>query len=186
MELMLNEGEQVYYSRDYSKGRKKSKGNITVTDKRVVKTVESKYGVRKMEIALDEVSGVKMRFKSAKVWLFVLAGIYAFIGVAYNLFFDNMYGGGAGMGPGMIQIIVSAISYGFMVISFFLGLLSLRNGFYIVVGTTSSARFELVTATDYLGGLRPLLLKTKKSDALQMMTEISAALLSAKAKSKQN
>lgn len=199
MELKLNEGEQIYYSRDYSKGRKKSTGNVTVTDERIVRTIESKYGVRKTEISLDETSGVKMKFKSAKVWLFILAGVYALFGVAYNLFMDKMYGGGAGMGPdGVIsstpvpagvetlQIVVSAVSYGLMFINFILGLLSLRNGFYIVIGTKNSACFDLVTATDYLGGLKPLILKTKRDVAFQMMSEISAAILDAKAKSRQN
>lgn len=185
MNLVLSEGEKVVYDREYCKGRKRSTSKITITNKRLINTVESKYGVTKREIKVDDVGAVRVKFKPTSVLAFVLTGIYGLFAAGVKVFEKLMNDGAtvpedAMFNGGMSSIYIAylCVFLGLAVISFIVGLFSLRNGYYLVVKTKPCEHVNCIALSSAMGSLKPLKLKPGKAEAFEMMDTIPAALAS--------
>lgn len=186
MGVVLCAGEKVFYDRNYGKGRRRSKGNITLTDRRLIRTVESKTGMSKVEIPVEDISGVRMRFKPVLVLIFVLAAIYALVAGALGIMSnmarmeDSLNQAGVGFTANdmfMIWMIVFAVT---AVINFIVGLINLRSGLYIVVKTKVSGCVPFISVSDSLGTVKPLRLKPGRSEAYEIFDAMSAAIMQVK------
>lgn len=188
MSLVLAEGEKIYYTRDYCKGRRRSVGNVTVTDKRLVSTVESKAGVSRNELPIDEVAGLKMKFRPTSVLAFIATGVYGIVsGVCGYLLKMAEAEAEAASRPGMVsESAVSAMttSYTALIIVFALcavacliaGLISLRNGLYIKIQTQEGFLHDIISINGITGRVKPLRLKPKKEEAFELLESLSVAL----------
>lgn len=176
MELVLSEGEKVYYSRDYCKG----KSNITITDKRLISAVRSKKQLTRKEFLVEEISGVGMRFRPVSIVSFILSGILGLIGLAFKLFENVMRA--KEMIPegaetiGTIFNVYVLVLLALAVLNFIIGLLSLRSGYYIVIKAKVCGYIGVTSLSAMVGKVRPIKLRPNKKDAFEMMNDIPSTL----------
>ena len=82
MNLSLGSNEAVVKSWDYAKTKgiifTKGTSNLTVTNKRVIATTESKRGISRDEVSISEISGISANYYSNFSILLVLLGILFF------------------------------------------------------------------------------------------------------------
>ena len=84
MELKQSNGEKVLKSWDYGKSRT-AKANLTVTDKRIVSTVEHNKGIDRAEMTLEKVKTVDVFYGKPK------RSVGKLIGIAVLLAFGAFY-----------------------------------------------------------------------------------------------
>lgn len=194
------DGEKALYDRDYSTGRRHV-GNITVTDRRLIASVDNKRIASKTEIKISSVAGTIVGFKRSGVVAFIFGVIFALIDVALCIFINtepsfNSKPGNWSNFKYLINLLtlpiepnqkMTAIVFfaqltvysALALILIIVGVLKIRNGFYVGIYTDCD-KTELLWASARLGKVRPLRLKTKKEVALQIQKELSNAILSAK------
>ncbi len=175
MELVLSEGEKVYYNRDYCKG----KSNITITDKRLISTVKSKKRLSRHEFVVDDICSVKMKFSPVSVISFVLGSIFSIFAIAIKIFEFLMKG--KEVIPNIEQLsplftYIMAIMLTFAVINFIVGLLSLRNGYRVIIKAKASGYIGVLSLSANLGKVRPIKLRPSKNDAFTLMNDIPATI----------
>lgn len=189
MSVVLSKGEKIIYTRDYCKGWGKSVGNVTITDKRLISTIEGKSKMSKTELSIDDISGFRIRFKPTSVLAFIAFAIYACISGVLGIM-SNMrdaqgavdsFGGGAAVGSAVndlffIWIIIFVV---LAVLNFIIGLISIRNGLYIVARTKPTERINFICVSAS-GKNVTLKLKPKKDEAFALLDTMSAALQEAK------
>ena len=174
MAVEMFDGEKALYDRDYSAGRRHV-GNITVTDRRLIASVDNKRIASKTEIKISSVAGTIVGFKRSGVVAFIFGVIFALIDVALCIFINSEH-------QKMTAIVFFAqltVYSALALILIIVGVLKIRNGFYVGIYTDCD-KTELLWASARLGNVRPLRLKTKKEVALQIQKELSNAILSAK------
>lgn len=176
MAVQVRDGEKIFYNKDYANGRSKSTGNITVTDKRIIHTVESKRGAAKTEIDIDEIDGVKVQFKPSSVILFIVGVILSAI-ISFGIMYVRSADAFELAGTAMYALfgIYGVIALFCLVKGAFL----IRNGFYVGI-YAGLDNFSFVSVGASMGKVKPLYLKTKKDTALLIQSELSAAVIGAK------
>ncbi len=87
MAVEMFDGEKALYDRDYSAGRRHV-GNITVTDRRLIASVDNKRIASKTEIKISSVAGTIVGFKRSGVVAFIFGVIFALIDVALCIFIN--------------------------------------------------------------------------------------------------
>ena len=81
MQLLLQEGEQIVKSRDYAKSKERGAGGdkqtarLTVTNKRVIHTVDGKKSFSHSEVPIDKVKTISGSCKRANNTLLLVLGI---------------------------------------------------------------------------------------------------------------
>lgn len=199
MAFELLKDENVLYTRDYCRGRKRSKGTVTVTDKRLINCVESKYGEERCELKIEEVSGVKVSVKPAGKALCI-------VGIILLLFliFKEIYGwldfAINGKHGGKYSVIMwEILNFHFLSYSLTLqyirdilflvagivclikGIIKMRSGFRVCI-FTDNAYTGLISASAALCRIKPLRLKTNRASAFEILGGLSSALTEAKNK----
>lgn len=189
MGVVLSKGESVYYDRNYGRGRRRSTGNITITDRRLIRTVESKTGMSKTEIDINDIGGLKMRFKPVMVLAFIAAAVSAAVSGVLGILM-NMKKTEAGLGMSDIASGVSVNNYFMLVIilflavsavTFIIGLITLRSGLYIIVKRSVAGNVDFISASESLGKIKPLGIKPRRSEVLELFDSMSTALMQVKA-----
>lgn len=183
----INANEKVFYTRDYCKGRGRSVGTVTLTDKRLISTVESKRSSERVELKIEEVQGVSFRFKPSSVALFIVGVLFTLLDTWMCFYLNKLVGGGMG-GNGQNlwtepAFLAQFIAYGLAaLVCLIRGAINIRNGFYLGI-KTANTRTDMIKMNAG-GKFKPLKLKPKKADALELMSGMSAALIDAKHGSK--
>ena len=171
MAHVLTEGEKVYYDRDYYKKRNRS-ANITITNKRLISSVEGKKELTHKEYRLEDITGVETKLS----WfskLIVFVAFYLMIGGLVEIILNFV------AGPSVIYLAMGIPLLVVGGVSFIICLLRLRNGYYILVKTKVSDYCHISLSAD-LGAYKPIKIKPKKEDALDIMNTFPAALISIK------
>lgn len=81
MQLLLQEGEQIVKSRDYARSKERGAGGdkqtarLTVTNKRVIHTVDGKKSFSHSEVPIDKVKTISGSCKRANNTLLLVLGI---------------------------------------------------------------------------------------------------------------
>ena len=128
-----------------------------------------------------------MKFKPTSVIAFVASGIYTIIGIIIN-FIPKLMGleddptGPVSTSNDFIHEMFLAYMIFFIalaVISFIIGLLSLRNGYYILI-KTQPCDYYSVSLSANMGTMKPIKIKPQKDEALDIMNTFPAALISIK------
>ena len=181
MAVEVRDGEKVIYNRDYAKGRKQSVGNVTVTNQRIIHTVESKRGVSKTEINIDEIGGVKVQFKPSSVLLFIVGLLFSVAGGFASLYVRSIGAFEKSDGTLYIPFIIYGVFALFCLIK---GLFMIRNGFYVGFYAKSDSldSIDFISVSANTGKVKPLHLKTKKETAILLQSELSSAIIGAKYK----
>lgn len=141
MDIRLCDDERIVKSWDYAtEGKlvKKSVANLTVTNNRVIATVQGKKRIKRAEMALSDVKRVDMsigRFTSRLKWLFLVLGLI-FVGlyfVATNVLGDMLKemeldsSSIALVGVGAVFLVVSLLLFIITVKDFKLTLTAINN-----------------------------------------------------------
>ena len=178
MAVEVIDGEKVIYNRDYAKGRKQSVGNVTVTDRRIIHSVESKRGASKTEINIDEIDGVKVQFKPSSVLLFIVGLLFSVADTFGALYVRSL----GAFEKSDATLYAPFIVYGVVALFCLIkGLFLIRNGFYVGIYADLD-NLDFVSVGANTGKVKPLHLKAKKETALLLQSELSAAIIGAKYK----
>lgn len=177
MSVDLLEGEKVLYTKEYTKNRSRTKCSVTVTDRRVINTVESKKFAEKTEIKIEEVNGVKTKFRPASMVQFIVCVILAVVYVLYGFIpvLDGM--------PYFVFIIYKVFRYIILVGMFvcaIIGIFKIRNGLNVII-STKNKEINFISASSITGKIKPLKIQPDKNSAKELAYNLSAAIKNAKA-----
>ncbi len=175
MELVLSEKEKVYYNRDYCKG----KSNITITDKRLISTVKSKKETTRKEFLVDDICSVNMKFRPISIISFVFGSIFSICALSLKLFEFTIKTKEETTEFNQLSMIFTSIAVTlivFAIFNFIIGLLSLRNGYHVVIKSKQCGYIGVTSLSAKLGKVKPIKLRPSKKDALELMNDIPSAL----------
>lgn len=190
MTVDLFAGEKVLYTKDYGKGRSRTRGTVIVTDWRVINAVESKNVVERNEIKLDSISGVKTVFRPIDIANVICCFISLLLfGVISWVSYTRPY---IGSFSGAQDVLYQDVSYSYYVYiilgiislidigAFVISLLRLRNKLNVIIYSKSKC-INLVSASSVTGRVKPLKLKPDKNSAKEIADSISATIKNATA-----
>lgn len=199
MTVELLKDENVLYTRDYCKGKKRSKGTITVTNKRLINCVESKYGEERCELKIEEVSGVKVSVSPVGKALFIVGTVLLLFLIFKEIYWWIDFAINGKYGGKYTYIVWEILNFHFLSYSLTLQyirdilflvagivclikcIIKIRGGFKVYI-LTDNAFTGLISASAALGKIRPLRLKTDQASAVEILGGLSSALSEAKEK----
>lgn len=189
MKLVLSEGEKIYYNFDYCKG----KCNITITDKRLISAVKEKNELTRNEFLVDDICSIKMRFRPTSIMAFIISGFYSIISHALYLFkerneFDYLIKifNVENKAISIVFTYIGTILFLFAIISFIVGLLSLRNGYYLILRVKVGCYIDVMSSRVKINKAQNVKLKPSKRDAYTLMDDIPVTLSLIKSASSKN
>ncbi len=173
--------ERIIYSEEYCKKRKVN-ATVTVTDRRLISTVDSKRRQSVTSIDVKEIGGVSIRFKPASVLLFIIGFILVEVsGMLFsnisNLIYDTDVEGISVRSIVLLFVFIAiyAVIALYCLIS---GAFKIRNGFYISIKIPAN-RIDMINMSAK-GKYKAIKLKPKREEAQRLMRELSSALSRAK------